>query len=1227
MRYVFADCILDTRLYTLHREGTTVRLRPKVFHVLQYLLEHRDHVISKDELCTQVWPGQFISDATLEGCITLARRAIGDSGRAQQLIQSRRGYGYRFVGAVQAYAAGPSGQEAVAAAQGPPAALSQAPAPALPAPTALSGPPEVLDAGAATRRLVLPPPPGASLQRPLIQDVPEGERKLVTFLSCTLGSAVGGQASADREALAHLRRTLFTLAQQEVLQYGGAIQQVAGDHLLAVFGAPLAQEDHAQRAVLAALELRQRLSEPPIASSDPVPVPLAACLRLHTALTIVGALEEAPEVAKAVIGETSGVLAALQMPAVPGTVVCSEATASWIKGMVRLQAVRPGPGCDPDTLPKVYTVLGMRSRRVPGVWRARQRRGPFVGRTHELATLHRLLAQAEAGRGQMVGIVGAPGLGKSRLLREFRHRLRGRRLTYLRGRCLSYGQATPYLPVLTLLRHAWGITPADRSQGIATKVRRGLHEVGMASEEAVALLLALLGVEEDPAPLAALPPEVRKARTFATLVQLCLHGSQQRPLILEIEDLHWSDATSEAWLADFGACLGTAPILVLGTYRPGYRPAWLDISYATQLPLPPLSPQASRRLVRARVPGVLESQALLGTIVTKAAGNPFFLEELARTVGEQEAWRLPLQVPETVQAVLAARLDRLPPDAKRLLQVAAVCGSEVDFPLLHAVVAQPEEAMQRHLAALQAAELLTPLQLFPAPLYAFQHVLIQEVAYQSLLVLTRQQLHRQVAEVLTTRFPEMVAAQPERVAQHYTEAGLHALAVPYWQRAGERASQRSAYVEAVSHLSKGLELLRALPDTPARAQSELRLLTRLRLALAVTKGYAAPELTEVHARMRALCQQVEEPTILLGALGGLWTFYLARAEVYTAYELAEESLTLAQRVRRPGAAIWSRAPVSPRRPFLWGHVMLGQTLLVLGEFSRAREHAELGMAVYEPHLHRPQVALVQQDPGVMCLVNAAQALWHLGYPEQALQQSHAALALARELEHPYSLGWALSWAAILHWHRHESQATLAQLDAAAALATEHGFVQWAAQGTILRGRVLATQGHAGEGMAQIQQGLAAYRTTGSALLQPYFLALLAEAYRHAGQAEAGLAVVTDALRLVDDTGERWYQAELYRLKGELLLDLSAERQADAALCIQQALDIARQQQAKSLELRAVMRLARLWQQQGRVDAARQLLTESYGWFTEGFATADLQEAHRLLQANGVGLHGAPVPHA
>jgi DNA-binding winged helix-turn-helix (wHTH) protein len=589
MRYVFAECVLDTQLYSLSRAGTTVQLRPKAFHVLQYLLEHRDHVVTKDELCAHVWPGQFISDATLEGCITLARQAIGDSGRAQRLIQSRRGYGYRFVGTVE---------------------------------EDIVRPPETpggLDVREAAHGSAAFPPPGSPSQALLVHGVPEGERKLVTLLSCTLASAVDTQASVDLEALHSQMHTLYALAQREVHQYGGTIQQVAGDRLLAMFGAPLAQEDHAQRAVLAALGLHQRLTALPVPDCDPAP--LAVCIGLHTAQSIVGPLGEAPELAAVVIGETSRVLEALQRDAVPGTVVCSDATVPWVKGMVRLQAVRPEPGGTPHTLPTVYTVLGIRLRRVPETGQARQRLGPFVGRTHALATLHTLLAQVEAGRGQMVGIVGAPGMGKSRLLAEFQHRLRGRRLTYLCGRCLSYGQTTPYLPVLDLLRHAWGITPADRLQGIATKVRRGLHQVGMTSDDAAALLLALLGVEEDPASVAALLSEVRKARTFATLVQLCLHGRQQRPLILEIEDLHWIDATSEEWLTAFGACLGTAPILVLGTYRPGYRPSWLDTSYATQMALAPLSPQASQQLVQEHVPAALASPPLVQTLLAKAAGN------------------------------------------------------------------------------------------------------------------------------------------------------------------------------------------------------------------------------------------------------------------------------------------------------------------------------------------------------------------------------------------------------------------------------------------------------------------------------------------------------------------------------------------------------------------------------------------------------------------------------
>lgn len=435
--------------------------------------------------------------------------------------------------------------------------------------------------------------------------------------------------------------------------------------------------------------------------------------------------------------------------------------------------------------------------------------------------------------------------------------------------------------------------PADRSQGVATKVQRGLQEVGLLSDEAATLLLALLGGEATREPLTALPPEVRKARTFAILLQLCMHGSQQRPLVLELEDLHWSDATSEEWLVALSACLGMLPILVLGTYRPGYRPPWLDKSYATQLALAPLSLRASQQLVRARLPDALRSPPLMRAIVAKAAGNPFFLEEVTRTVQEQGVYGLSLGVPETVQAVLAARIDRLPPEAKSLLQVAAICGPEVSFPLLHAVVAQPEDTVQHHLAVLQAAELLAPMQLFPTPLYAFQHILTQEVAYQSLLVSTRQPLHHQVAEVLTAYFPDMVAAQHERVAHHYTEAGLYALAIPYWQRDGEHASQRSAYREAVSHLTRGLEVLARLPDAPERAQHELQLQITLGPALIALQGYWGPDVERTYARARSLCGQVSASPQLFRVLRGLQWFYVSRGELEVASTLGDQLLTLA----------------------------------------------------------------------------------------------------------------------------------------------------------------------------------------------------------------------------------------------------------------------------------------------------------------------------------------------
>jgi predicted ATPase len=468
-----------------------------------------------------------------------------------------------------------------------------------------------------------------------------------------------------------------------------------------------------------------------------------------------------------------------------------------------------------------------------------------------------------------------------------------------------------------------------------------------------------------------------------------------------------------------------------------------------------------------------------------------------------------------------------------------------------------EESLQEGLQQLVQAEFLYQQGLPPRATYLFKHALIQEAAYQSLLKSTRQRHHQRLAQVLEARFPEMCETQPELVAHHYTEAGLSAQARPYWQRAGQRAIQRSAHLEAVAHLTTGLEMLATLPDTPERAQQELVMQTTLGPTLMVTKGYAAPEVLRVYARARELCQQVEETPQLFQVLRGLWNFYLLRLELQTARELGEHLLTLAQHVGDTAL-------------LLEAHYALGNTLNYLGEFTAAQAHFARGIALYDRQQHHAHAFRYGQDPGVVCHIYAAVTLWLLGYPDQAMQRSQEALTLARELAHPFSLAYALFFAAVLHQFRREWHLAQERADAGLALGTAQGFALFVAGATTLRGWACAWrspapsagQAQVEEGIAQMQQGLAAWRATVAKALQPYVLALLAEAYTKVGQHETGLTLLAEALAVTNDTGEHRWEAELYRLQGELLLAYSVEHEAEAETCLRQALDIARRQEAK-----------------------------------------------------------------
>jgi predicted ATPase len=452
--------------------------------------------------------------------------------------------------------------------------------------------------------------------------------------------------------------------------------------------------------------------------------------------------------------------------------------------------------------------------------------------------------------------------------------------------------------------------------------------------------------------------------------------------------------------------------------------------------------------------------------------------------------------------------------------------------------------------------------------------------------------------VLEERFPEITETEPELLAHHYTEAGLHEQAVTYWQRAGQRAMQRSAHMEAISHVTRGLELLSLLPDPPKRSRQELDLQTTRGLALMATKGMAAAEVGTAYARARELCSQVGDTPQLFQVLMGLCAFHRQRGEFLTARELGEQCLALAQ------------CEGEPMR-LLEAHRALGIPLFYLGELVAARAHLEQEMALYDPQQHLSHASHYGVDPRVSCLSTVIWALWLLGYPDRALERCHDALTLAQELTHPYSLAYALQGAVRLHRFRREAQATQERAEALLTLSNDQGFAQWAAAGAMMRGWALAEQGSEAEGMVELRRGLATWQGIGIEAGQPYWLALLAEASSRRGQVEEGLRVMAEAFVLVNKNGERWWEAELHRLTGGLLLRQGGP-DAQAEACFRQALDIAGRQRAKSLELRAAMSLSRLWHQQGQRDEARELLASIYGWFTEGFDTADLREAKTLL---------------
>jgi tetratricopeptide (TPR) repeat protein len=704
-------------------------------------------------------------------------------------------------------------------------------------------------------------------------------------------------------------------------------------------------------------------------------------------------------------------------------------------------------------------------------------------------------------------------------------------------------------------------------------------------------------------------PERQKRKTLEAILAVLLAMAVAEPVLFIVEDLHWIDPTTLELLTLLLDQAPTARLLTLLAARPTFDPPWPPRAHLTVLTLTRFPRRQTELLVSHVAGGKALPAEVAQQIVAKTDGVPLFVEELTKMVlesgllrEEEDRYELtgplpPLAIPSTLQDSLMARLDRLA-TVKEVAQLGATLGRAFPYELLRAVSPLDDSALQQALGRLVEAELLYQRGVPPQVTYLFKHALVQETAYQSLLKSTRQQYHQRIARVLVERFPDIAEIRPEFVAHHYTEAGLSQQAVEYWQRAGQRAVQRSAHAEGIGHFGKALEVLAASPESLERDQQELALQVALGYAFVPAKGWSVPEAERAFTRARVLTQRIPEAPLLFGALCGLFAFYLVRADHRTAREFAEQCAAVAERAQDPDLLVEA----------YWN---LGASSFWRGEFTSARGHVERSISLYDRERHRAHAFIYGQDPRVATLAFLSWALWSLGYPEQAMLRARENLAFARGLSHPFSLAWALTFKSFGCVLLRDWRGAQLAAEENVALSTEQGFPYWVATANAQRGLALAKQGQPELGIAQLKQALLRQRADGVGLQGPIIRGWLAEACECAGQVDEGLGALEEALTVLEKTGERLVEAEI-RLRGELSLIHAGPDEPQAEPYFQQAIEIARSQEAKSFELRAATSLSRLWQRQGKRADARRLLSEVYGWFTEGFDTLDLKDAKALL---------------
>jgi class 3 adenylate cyclase/predicted ATPase len=1056
------------------------------------------------------------------------------------------------------------------------------------------------------------------------------ERRQVTVLvcGCDLFESEGYLEGLDAEGQARLLRAFQQVCDQSARRFGGTVVQCNDQGLLMCFGYPVAYEDGAARAARTGLALLECIKALDLNLPGQSKLEFNPWVGLHTGPAVV----EATEDAFSLVGEARNVAVRLKEVAARDTLLCSDVTHRLIQRQFDCTSLgrRKIKGMVQPL--ELFQVQGISDVRSPIGAALRAGLTPLTGRDHEVSLLKDRWDQAREGMGQVVLLIGEAGLGKSRLVYTLKQHVQVQAghaeptlgchpsaaipptpldLPVVEWRCSPHFQHTSLYPACDFFERFLGFGREEVPASRFDRLVRHLDQYGLAKSDIVPLFAAILSLPlDDRFPSLGLSPVREREETFRALREWLRAYSERQPLLFILEDLHWLDASTLEFLGQFLAEGFHDRILTLLTFRPEFRTPWPALAHQTTLALNRLTRSQVGELVRSKT-GRGVPEALVQQVFDRAGGVPLFVEEFTKTVqefvgldapggGESGTSALLVRaIPATLQDLVMARLDRMESE-REVAQLAAVLGREFGYDLLATVAGKDEPTLQAELAKLAQAEILYPKGRPPRCSYIFKHALLEDALYNTLLKEKRQQFHRRIAETLNAQFPQTAESHPELVGHHFTEAGRSEEAIGYWLKAGQRSRERSAACEAIGHLTKGLSLLHTLPESSERDARELAFLTSLAPAYITERGYAAPDVGRILFRARELCQRSGDLQQLFGIMLGLWEWHLVRGDLRLCVDLASDGMALAERLNDPG--ILMEALFMP-----------GATQFYRAQFAGARNCCENAVTAYDDRERtRFWMTFTGHNAGVTHRCYLALALWHLGYPDQALSLDRETRTLARTIGHQFSLGHAVDFSAFLnHYCRLGSEVQTAA-EEEMTIGTEQGFQLWHALGTLHRGAGILLQGQPEEALPLLLKGLGLFRATGAAVRTPAYLALLGDAYTKCARYEDAHQALNDALAVAEKNDDRCHQAELYRLQGEVLLAESRDGASAAADCFLQAIETARSQQSRAWEMRATTSLARLWQQQGRQDEARAALAAVYGTYTEGFTTPDLVDARALL---------------